>query len=142
MLEEILDFIHNYFVKEVYRGQFRIESGVLVVDFLQNGQHYKIMGSVFNDGVHEYSEDTLHDETFFGEVWAMAVPQAILDIAKEAQDWVDEYGAIVDNPYQSESFGGYSYMKGAGNHAAGGASSQLSWRDKFGSRLNAYRKIS
>ena len=82
MLQEILDYIHNYFVKEVYRGTFKIESGSLTVDFLQNGQYYKIVGSVFNDGVHKYLDNTdvLIDEEFQGEIWAMAVPKGILDL--------------------------------------------------------------
>ena len=142
MLQQILDYIHNYFIKEVYRGTFKIESGSLAVDFLQNGQYYKIVGSVFNDGVHKYLDtaDVLVDEEFQGEIWSMAVPKAILDLDLEIDTWVKEYGAIVDNPYQSESFGGYSYSKGSGSGKGGNA--QISWQDKFGSRLNAYRKIS
>ena len=35
MLEQILDFIHNYFVKEVHCGVFKIEDGeFFVVDAL------------------------------------------------------------------------------------------------------------
>lgn len=142
MLQEILDYIHNYFIKEVYRGTFKIESGSLTADFLQNGQYYKIVGSVFNDGVHKYLDesDTLEDEQFCGEIWAMAVPKAIIDLDKEIADWIKEYGAALDSPYQSESFGGYSYTKGSGSGKNGTA--QLSWQDKFGPKLNAYRKIS
>lgn len=142
MLQEILDYIHNYFIKEVYRGTFKIESGSLTVGFLQNGQYYKIVGSVFNDGVHKYldTEDVLTDEEFQGEVWAMAVPKAITDLETEITDWMKEYGSTINNPYQSESFGGYSYTKGSGSGKNG--STQITWQDKFGSRLNAYRKIS
>lgn len=142
MLQEILDYIHNYFIKEVYRGTFKIESASLTVDFLQNGQYYKIVGSVFNDGVHKYLDDTdvLVDEEFHGEIWSMAVPKAITDLEVEIDNWNKEYGAIVNNPYQSESFGGYSYSKGSGSGKNG--STQILWQDKFGSRLNAYRKIS
>lgn len=142
MLQEILDYIHNYFIKEVYRGTFKIESGSLTVDFLQNGQYFKIVGSVFNDGVHKYldEQDVLNDETFDGEIWAMAVPKAIVDLEAEIADWIEEYGDTLNNPFQSESFGGYSYTKGSGSGKNG--TTQISWQDKFGSRLNAYRKIS
>jgi len=141
MLEEVLNYIHNYFVKEVYRGKFKIESGVLSVDFLQNGQYFKVVGSVFNDGVHKFEEnDTMQDEEFVGEIWTMAVPKLVLDVVKEIETWVQQYGSTVDSPYQSESFGGYSYSKGSGNSNSG--ASQISWRDKFGPKLNAYRKIS
>lgn len=143
MLQEILDYIHNYFIKEVYKGTFKIESGSLAVDFLQNGQYYKVVGSVFNDGVHKYLDesDVLTDEEFQGEIWSMAVPKAILDLEADIQNWMTEYGPVINNPYQSESFGGYSYTKGSGSGKNNG-STQISWQDKFGSRLNAYRKIS
>lgn len=142
MLQEILDYIHNYFIKEVYRGTFKIESGSLAVNFLQNGQYFKIVGSVFNDGVHKYLDeaDELTDEEFRGEIWAMAVPKAILEIEADVEKWVEEYGSVVNSPYQSESFGGYSYSKGS--RVGGHGDTQVSWQDKFGSRLNAYRKIS
>lgn len=141
MLQEILDYIHNYFVKEVYRGKFKIESGSLVVDFLQNNQYFKVIGSVFNDGVHEYSEsDVLTDEEFQGEVWAMAVPKAVLNVAVEAAAWVAQNKEAIESPFQSESFGGYSYTKGSGGGANGSAG--VTWQDKFGHKLNAYRKIS
>jgi hypothetical protein len=143
MLQEILDYIHNYFIKEVYRGTFKIESGSLAVDFLQNGQYYKIVGSVFNDGVHKYLDesDILTDEEFQGEIWAMAVPKAILDLETEIKAWMTEYGPVINNPYQSESFGGYSYSKASSTNASGRSTSP-SWQSVFGSRLNAYRKIS
>lgn len=141
MLQEILDYIHNYFVKEVYRGTFKIQSGSLDVDFLQDGQYFKIVDSVFNDGVHKYSStDQLHDEEFQGQVWAMAVPPAVVDVSVEVAAWIESNKDIINSPLQSESFGGYSYSKGSGNGKNG--STQVTWQDKFGSKLNAYRKIS
>ena len=64
MLEQILDYIHNYFVKRVYCGLYRISGGALTMDVLQEGQYYRIVGSIFNDGVHRYSseETSLTDE--------------------------------------------------------------------------------
>ena len=101
MLEQILDYIHNYFVKEVHAGMFRIESGVLSVGFLQNGQYYKIVGSVFNDGVHKYTNDeSLTDESFEGEIWAMAVPPAVIALSDEITAWMGKYGDINNSPYQ------------------------------------------
>lgn len=142
MLEQILDFIHNYFVKEVYRGKFKISSNTLNVDFLQEGQYYKIVGSVFNDGVHTYSSDSLIDEEFTGEVWAMSVPPAVIALADEIEDWLKKYGDVMNSPFQSESFGGYSYSKGsAGSSNNSDSANAADWRKMFGSRLNAYRKI-
>lgn len=141
MLEQILDFIHNYFVKEVYRGKFKISSNTLNVDFLQEGQYYKIVGSVFNDGVHTYSSDPLIDEEFTGEVWAMAVPPTIIALVSEINDWIEKYSDVMNSPFQSESFGGYSYSKGSGGSGDNNSANAADWRKVFGSRLNAYRKI-
>ena len=142
MLEQILDFIHNYFIKEVYRGKFRIFNNTLDCDFLQDGQYFKIVGSVFNDGVHKYSsESPLTDEEFVGEIWAMAVPPAVIALADEITTWVDKYGDAMNSPYQSESFGGYSYSKGSGQGSSNNSSNPADWRAVFGSRLNHWRKI-
>lgn len=141
MLEQILDFIHNYFVKDVYCGDFKISNGVLNADFLQSGQYFKITGSVFNDGVHQYFNSNLVDEEFHGEVWAMAVPPTVIALAGEVDDWIQKYGDSMISPYQSESFGGYSYSKGSGGSGDSSSSNAADWRKIFGSRLNAYRKI-
>lgn len=142
MLEQILDFIHNYFIKEVYHGKFRIFNNTFDCDFLQDGQYFKIVGSVFNDGVHKYSsESPLTDEEFVGEIWAMAVPPAVIALADEITAWIDKYGDAMNSPYQSESFGGYSYSKGSGQNSSNNGSNPADWRAVFGSRLNHWRKI-
>ena len=172
MLEQILDFIHNYFVKEVYRGKFKISSNTLDVDFLQYGQYFKIVGSVFNDGVWQYpgwlkdgvlvdeerklilTEDgkailtstpnsVMADEEFVGEIWAMAVPPTVIALVNEITAWIEKYGDVMNSPFQSESFGGYSYSKGSGgsSNSNNSSSNAADWRKVFGSRLNAYRKI-
>lgn len=143
MLEQVLNFIHNFFVKETYRGTFKIVNGELQVDFLKPNQYYKIVGSIFNDGVHQYSIGILaEDEEFEGQIWAMAVPPAVIAIADEVDDWVNKYGDAVNSPYQSESFGGYSYSKSSGQGKDGTMKSNYDWRDVFGSRLNHWRKLS
>lgn len=141
MLEQILDFIHNYFVRDVYFGKFKISNGSLGCNFLQNGQYYKVTGSVFNDGVHVYSDGGLVDEEFVGEVWTMAVPPAVIALADEIGEWLNKYGEAMNSPYQSESFGGYSYSKGSGGSTDNGSANASDWRKVFGSRLNYYRKI-
>ena len=142
MLEKVMDYIHNYFVKEVYRGTFRITGGAIDLDFLQNGQYFKIVGSVFNDAVHQYPSSDLVDETFKGEVWAMAVPPAFIALCEEIEAWQEKYGTQVETPFSSESFGGYSYSKSQGGNANGSASPSASWQDIFRSTLNHWRKIS
>lgn len=140
MLEQILDYIHNYFVKEVHSGIFEVLDGTLDVDFLQEDQYFKVVGSVFNDGVHKYSDDALVDEAFAGTVIAMAVPPSVIALSLEIQEWVNKYGSIANSPYQSESFGGYSYTKGS-NSGNGGNGNAADWRSVFANRLNHWRKI-
>lgn len=142
MLEKILDHIHNYFIKEVHSGDFRIVSGKLDVDFLLDGQYFKVVGSALNDGVYKYDDQlSMNDENFNGEVWAMAVPRAVIALALEIEEWVGKFGAAASSPFQSESFGGYSYTKGNAGRSADGGYGSGSWEDVFRSQLNAYRKI-
>lgn len=140
MLEQILDYIHNYFIKEVYRGKFKIEQGTLNVDFLKENQYFKVKGSIFNDGIHKFGAYGLADEEFEGEIWAMAIPLSMLDLVAEIETWQTENADKLNSPYQSESFGGYSYTKANGTDSKG--NSLASWQGMFGKRLNAYRKIS
>lgn len=141
MLEQVLNFIHNYFVKEVYHGQFEIKDGALNVDFLQQGQYCKIVGSVFNDKVYQYQSGNLTDEVFRGQVWAMAVPPTFIALVDEIGDWVEKYGDAVNTPYQSESFGGYSYTKASGQGKDGIGKATYDWRDVFGPQLMQWRKL-
>ena len=140
MLEQVLDFIHNYFEYEIVRGTFSIVNGSLQnSDFLQDGQYFKIVGSVFNDGVWNTS-DGLTDETFDGEVWCMAIPPRLTSIVTDIENWNNANKDVIMSPYQSESFGGYSYSKASGY--SNGNSGPIGWKDVFGSQLNQWRKIS
>lgn len=138
MLEEILRHIRNWFMVSTHTGQFTVSGGRVELDFLVPGQYYRITGSVFNDGLHCYgSEEHLMDEAFCGTIWALAIPRAVLDLAEEVKAWQEKNGAAAQGPYQSESFGGYSYAK-ATDSQTGGA---VTWQTAFRSRLNAWRKI-
>lgn len=141
MLETVMDFVHNYFERRKIRGKFTIAQGTLVCNFLQEGQYFKVIGSVFNDGVHQYPSDSLHDETFVGEVWAMAVPPTFIALCDEIEAWVAKYGEAVESPYTSESFGGYSYTKASGSGANGAILPGTTWQSVFGSKLIHWRKI-
>lgn len=141
MLEQILDHIHNYFVKEVVSGKFTISEGIQL-DFLQEGQYFKIVGSVLNDGIYMYPASDLIDEEFDGEIWAMAVPRAVIALASEIEDWNEKFGDSAVSPFQSESFGGYSYTKKSGGSQSESGYDPSDWRSVFRSRLNNWRKIS
>lgn len=139
MLEQILDYIHNYFVYKEYSGVFTISDGRLEGDsgYLLDGQYFKIEGSVLNDGLYEYPGYMLTDEEFEGKLLTLAIPPALLNIAQEISEWVEKNSKVINNPYNSESFGGYSYSKA--NSSNGGA---FGWKDMFGGKLNRWRKIS
>ena len=139
MLEQVLMNIRNWFTVDggIHSGNFTIEDGGITLPFLVNGQYFRICGSVFNNGLHQYPASDLKAETFDGAVWALAVPQAVIDLAFEIEEWETKNGDASVSPYQSESFGGYSYSK-ATDSATGGA---VTWQSAFRSRLNAWRKL-
>jgi len=137
MLNEICDSLKNWFVKKKIYGQLKIENGTLIVppDFLQENQYFRIVGSVFNDGVHKYPAERLVDEEFSGEVWAMAVPPTFIALAEKIQAYTESEQAK-PSAYTSESFGGYSYSKATDENGA-----PLSWQKVFAKELNKWRKI-
>lgn len=138
MIEQICAYIHNYFEHTSASGTFTIENGVLVDGpGIMPGQYFHIRGSVFNDGVHLIS-DQLTDETFTGTITLMAVPKAVLELSEDISAWVEQNAQVMNSPYQSESFGGYSYTKASGSGGADGAD----WRSVFSTRLNQWRKLS
>lgn len=149
MLEDLCRELHNWFEREVITGTFTVTDGVLtgdgvdLADHLQENQWFRVVGSVFNDGVYQYPASDLTDEAAFdGAIWAMAVPSPVIALAAEIQAWQEKYGAVDGpalSPYTSESFGGYSYTKSGGD--ASGSASGVTWRDVFRSRLNQWRKI-
>ena len=118
MLTEICHELNNWFdsLQPEYMGEHTISGGQLdIADKIQQGQYYRIRGSVFNDGVylHDGNENLL-DETFNGTVNLMAVPKEFILLTDEIKAWQTKYGNIdseAQSPFASESFGGYSYSK-------------------------------
>lgn len=114
MPNELCAELRNYFVRDIHKETFTIKGGKIApLDFLQNNQYFRIVGSVFNDGVYK-NEDNLEltDEAFKGEVWAMALPPAFIALAekdKEIKAKIDEF-VKADTGFASESYpNGYSY---------------------------------
>lgn len=146
MITEILQYLRNWFVKTKYVGEFEIVDGQIRPQYsngvaysslsLVNGQYIRVMGSALNDGVWKYPAADMNDESFSGAVWGLSIPPAVIALAEEITAWQEKNGASVTNPYQSESFGGYSYTK-----ANGGSDGGTSWKTAFGSRLAPWRKI-
>ena len=151
MLSELCGHLRNWFERDKYIGDFTISNGVIIPlgksMNLLNGQYIRIVGSILNDGVYQYSTESsisgLKDETFHGAVWSLAIPKELVAIDKEIDAWQAKNGDVESasmSPFNSESFGGYSYTKSSGrseesNSGLGG------WQNAFANRLSQWRKI-
>lgn len=142
--------VHNWFERSRHSGTFSVSEGVIDLGSLaqsgeiQEGQYFRILGSVFNDGVHQYGDmqDVLDDETFEGIVAPMVIPKDFLALLDDINVWAEKYGAadsMAMSPFSSESFGGYSYSKGSSGSASQG--SGVGWQNVFAARLNRWRKL-
>lgn len=150
MLTEICQYLKNWFNRKPdgtdypkYTGDFVIADGEINIDELAEGQYFRIIGSLFNDGVHQYGTGELKDEEFEGEVWSMGVPPEVVALANDIDAWMQKYGdvdSVAMSPYQSESFDGYSYTKQQG-YASTGGGMLTSWNAVFSSRLAPWRKL-
>ena len=132
MVYELCAEVRNWFVSEKHNGTFTVKDGNMPLDFLQDGQYFRVLGSVYNDGVYQYPA-VLTDEVFEGQIWAMRVPPAFIDLPGEIDEYITKNA---ESPYTSESFGDYSYTKATNKNKT-----PLTWRDVFASRLNAWRKL-
>ena len=140
MLTEILQYLRNWFFKDIFTGTVIIEEDeIKSVNGkeipLLDGQYFRIIGSALNDGVWQVNNCELSDETFYGTVWGLAIPHAVLNLAAEISAWQNDHGTAAASPYTSESFGGYSYSKASGENG------DTSWQSVFKSRLSPWRKI-
>lgn len=154
MLTELCSHLRNYFLRDysdpdayIHHGTFTITDGqIQALSFLVPGQYFRVIGSVFNDGVWQYrpggESPAMTDETFDGTIWAMSVPPAVLALAEEIDSWRAANADALSSPYQSESFGGYSYSKASGGGAGGSGTAAWGWQDQFASRLAPYRRLS
>lgn len=154
MLETVCRELNNFFEQKKIIGKFEIIDGQITQRQpltknplrLQEDQYFRIVGSVFNDGVYQYptTASQLKDEEFNGAVWAMAVPKEFLDLVKEIEAWQKKNGSVDSaamSPFQSESFGGYSYSKGARQSSSDGkGASYPTWQSVYADRLNVWRK--
>lgn len=131
-MDRVLAHLHNYFEVDKQKGRFAISDHSIVLPFLSSGQYFRIIGSIFNDGVYEYPCTSLKDESFDGEIWALAVPPAVIALSARIAQWEEDNGA---SPFASESFGGYSYSKATSDGVP------IGWKTAFRSELNQWRKI-
>lgn len=144
ILTEICADIRNYFKVGAIHGKFVVIDGQIcnengdAISAIQNGQYFRIIGSVFNDGVHKFPAELQDENIFEGSIWLMAVPSAVVSLASEIDAWCVKNEAIDSpamSPFTSESFGGYSYSK------SGSDGSSITWKQAFKAKLNTWRKI-
>lgn len=146
MLDEICAEIKNYFWRsadDIFIGDFTISDGVISPSFdFDDCDYIRIVRSKKNDGVHKVSEMQLEDETFHGAIWRMYPPADFLALAESIAAWQTANGAVDSvamSPFNSESFGGYSYSKSGGGSA--GSSSVPTWQSVYASKLRRYRRL-
>lgn len=144
MLDDMCAECKNYFIKDILVDDYKIEDGNLVPPVVTQAKYIRIVGSLLNDGVYEVSKISLTDEdTFHGAVWVMAVPADFEALCAEITAWQEANGGATSvnmSPFQSESFGGYTYSKSAGSSASG-KSTVPTWQSIYASRLNKYRRV-
>ena len=133
MLSKVCREVKNWFeIEKIFDKKIQIKDNEIENPYiaLQENQYFRIVGSVFNDGVYKFPTDKLTDETFSGAIWRLAIPQDFLDLVDEITAWGAQYGG--NSPFTSESFGGYSYTKKQGSDT---------WQGAFKDKLNKWRKV-
>lgn len=148
MLNELCKELNNWFEKLVIVGDIRIADGKIknpkFLSVIQENQYFRIIGSVFNDGIYKYTGEPitdLADEVYHGGVWLLAIPKEIITLSDDIDAWKAKYAtadSVAMSPFTSESFGGYSYSKSAGGESNGGGTS---WQATFKKQLDTWRKI-
>ena len=142
-LTELCQELRNWFDRARYIGNITLDAngGVYcngVAIGLAEGQYFRVIGSVFADGVHVYPDTETTVESFDGAVWAMAVPPDFLSLAQEIEDWNTNARPKMLGPYSSEnlSSSGYSYQRQSAEDMA-----KADYKTVFGARLNKWRKL-
>lgn len=135
-ITDFCEVTRNWFDVNRHFGDFKIENGTIELDFLHEGQYFRIIGSIFNDGAHQYSDSLkLTNEEFNGAIWALSIPQTVIDLVNKINSWEQTNSEALNSPYSSESFGGYSYSKE--NNADG----SVTWQSHFKKDLERWQKI-
>ena len=147
---EVCQYLKNWFDKNRYMGEIQIENGALSESYgLLANQYFRIVGSTLNnDGVYQYPITTLTDETFDGAIWAMSLPRAFIALLNDIEAWKAKFNSLdtrdgkqAMSPFNSESFGGYSYSKSNGGTGDTNKDKSGTWQGVFGARLAPYRKM-
>lgn len=141
MFAEIIEYLNWWkypvvgeYVKSIVAGNFSISGNTVAPITIAENQWFRISGSLYNDGVYQYSDDLeLTDEDFNGEIWLLAIPKSLISIFEEIQAWQSENGK--PSAFQSESFGGYSYSRASVD------GKPITWQTAFADRLKRWKKV-
>ena len=142
MLTRICRYLKNWFVKETHLGTITVTDGNVFCNGseieMQEGQLFALVRTNYVYGSYAYG-DEIDDSEFDGAVWLMDVPKDVLDVAEAMTEWeTANSGTEATSPFQSESFGGYSYTKASnGNGKIGSSVFDIA---QFASVLNPYKK--
>lgn len=148
---EVCNYLKNWFDRNQpkYFGNVSIINGALSETYdLKVGQYFRIVDSTLNDGVYLYPITTLTDETFDGAIWGMALPKPFIALLDDIEAWKAKFNSLdtqdgkqAMSPFNSESFGGYSYSKSNGGTGDTSKDKSGTWQGVFGARLAPYRKM-
>ena len=143
MLSSVCAYIHNYFEREAFPGQYEIAAGRITPHPpIKEGQRFRIVGSTLNDGVYTFHENGimnddgnnvsgLQDESFTGTISSMAPPRLFISLVNEIIKWETKYGEIENQPFTHEKVEGtYSYRIDGTN-----------WKTVFKNQLDRFRKV-
>ena len=145
MLNELCRELKNWFEVSKEFGTFTIVDGHISGINIAENQYFRIVGSIFNDGVYQYKADGvegLTDEVFSnGAIWLLAIPKEVINLAVKINAWRAKYDSVDSaalSPFNSESFGGYSYSKSG---SASNGTNPNAWQSVFADELKRWRKI-
>lgn len=120
----------------IHAGTLKITGGSITLPHVKEGQYFRIVGSVFNDGVYQHPVADLTDEVFDGAAWALRIPPDVVALAADIQAWCKSNGGEA-SPYVSETYpNGYSYTRAVDQNGV-----VPSWQSVFASRMSQWRKI-
>jgi len=145
MLENVLEYLNNFFINSRY-SVIDIETdgvtGVFDTDDFIATQYVSIDGTKVNDGVYKIlsvtSTKLTLDATMIAEtpknciLWGLAVPKIVVDLTAE----ISTYDGASTKGIKSESQGNRSVSYGTS--LSGGSSD---WQSVFGSSLAPYRQL-
>lgn len=132
-LMEILIYLRDFFPKEKWHFDGHpITGGKIQLPDMWDGEYYLIEGSHRNDGIHVYGDADLLPENFSGVCTRLDIPREVLEKWKKINEHQIKHQEQIYSPYQSESFGGYSYSKTAGG---------CGWKSVFAEELKPWRKL-